>query len=372
MKTPPDGEHPHPFSDNSHQVSSRVTGNEMGYVIRYLETISVPSNVGSQRKIMIPTRLEKTNEQYAIKAKTVCSQAARAYGHTSPYTVPALTVVEYLIGRKPTIARNTWKQYKNALRHHFETLLTETPEKVLAEELQAAITMLDSASSEGTLKYGTQTSSRKQKGIKKADYDKLLAYLADHVGKHRHARALLTWLMATRLAGLRPCEWEYASLGERQGKRVLIVQNAKATNGRGNGEDRSLDLEGLSPEELQAIEDMMDMLEGYRAEVDFADLQIRIGDYMKYATRNCFGKRKQYPTLYSLRHQFSANAKLSGSTKAELAALMGHGSDATAGSHYARKNSGDSAIKVAPLDSEVKRVRTKAKTFTPRPKQPTG
>ncbi|MDH0341975.1 hypothetical protein [Chromobacterium haemolyticum] len=321
---------------------------------------------------MIPTRLEETNQQYAIKAKTVCSQAAQAYGHTSPYTVPPLTVVEHLIGRKPTIARNTWKQYKNALRYHFQSQLAETPEKVLAEELQAAISMLDSTSSDGTLKFGTQTSARKQKGFKKADYDKLLTYLAEHVGKHRHARALMTWLKATHLAGLRPSEWEYASLGERQGKRVLIVQNAKATNGRGHGEDRSLDIEDLSPDELQAIEDMVEMLEGYRAEIDFATLQIRIGDYMKYATRQCFGKRQKYPSLYSLRHQFSANAKFSGSTKKELAAMMGHGSDATAGTHYARKASGDSAVKVAPLDAEVKRVRAKAKTFTPRPKQPTG
>jgi hypothetical protein len=321
---------------------------------------------------MTPNRLEKTNKQYAIKAKTVCSQAARAYGHTSPYTVPPLTVVEHLIGRKPSIARNTWKQYKNALRFHFESLLAENPEKMMAEELQAAITMLNSASSDGTLKFGTQTSSRKQKGFKKADYDKLLTYLENHVGKHIHARALITWLKATRLVGLRPSEWEYASIGERQGKRVLIVQNAKATNGRGNGEDRSLNLEGLSPAELQEIEDMIEMLDGYQTEMDFADLQRKIGDYMKNATRSCFGKRQKYPALYSLRHQFSANAKLSGSTKAELAALMGHGSDATAGTHYARKTSGDSAVKVAPLDSEVKRVRARAKTFTPRPKQPTG
>lgn len=351
---------------------SWVTGGEMVYVIRYLEAMAVPSNVGSPIKFMIPTRLPKTNQQYAIKAKTVCSQAAHAHGHTSPFTVPATTVVGHLIGRKPTIARNTWKQYKNALRHHFETLMAQSTEKVLTEDLQAAISMLDAATSEGTLKYGTQTSARKQKGFKRADYEKLIAYLELCVGKHRYARTLRTWLKATRLVGLRPSEWEHASLGQLAGIPTLTVRNAKATNGRGHGEDRSLDLGNLSADEMNDLTDMIDMLEGYQGDLDFETLQLRVGDYMKYATRNCFGKRKQYPTLYSMRHQFSANAKLSGSTKAEVAAMMGHGSDATAGVHYARKVSGDSAVKVAPIEAEVKRVRARSKTFTPRPKQPPG
>lgn len=344
----------------------------MAHVIRYLEAMAVPSNVGSPIKLMTPTRLPKTNQQYAIKAKMVCSQAAQALGHTSPFTVPATTVVGHLIGRKPTIARNTWKQYKNALRHHFETLMAQSTEKVLTEELQAAISMLDAATSEGALKYGTKTSARKQKGFKRADYEKLLAYLELHVGKHRYARTLLTWLKATRLVGLRPSEWEHASLGQSAGVPILTIRNAKATNGRGNGEERSLDLRNLSPDELHELTEMIDMLEGYRGDLDFETLQTKIGDYMKYATRNCFGKRKQYPTLYSMRHQFSANAKMSGSTKAEVAAMMGHGSDATAGVHYARKVSGDSAVKVAPIEAEVKRVRPRSKAFTPRPKQPPG
>lgn len=320
--------------------------------------------------MMIPTRLEKTNKQYAIKAKMVCSQAAKYYGYTSPYTVPPLTVIEHLIGRKPTIARNTWKQYKNALRSHFETILADTNEKVLAEELKAAIYMLNTESSASCLKYGTKTSSRKQKGFKKADYDKLITYIDQHVGKHRYASVLKIWIKATRITGLRPSEWEHSGLGERQGKRVLIVINAKATNGRGHGEDRSLDLEGLSAEEMETIQDMIETLEGYANEINFDKLQKAISDYMYAATRDCFGKRQKYPSLYSMRHQFAANAKMSGATKSELAAMMGHGSDETAGSHYARKVSGDSAIKVAPLDAEIKRVRVKTKTFSSRLNQP--
>jgi integrase len=300
------------------------------------------------------------------------SRAARAYGHDSPYTLSPLAVVEHLISRKPTIARNTWKQYKNSLRYHFEHLAAESPDKLAKQELQAAVTLLNATSSEGALKYGTQTSSRKQKGCKRADYEKLQSYLARHVGKHRYAGALRTWLEATRLTGLRPGEWEFARLGEQQGKQILHVRNAKATNGRGNGEERTLDLSMLSAGEMELLQDMIQMLEGYAAEVGFEQLQKAVSDYMYAATRGCFGKRKKYPSLYSMRHQFSADAKMSGSTKAEVAALMGHGSDETAGTHYAPKASGNSVIKVAPLGSEVKRVRAKAKTFRPRNQKDAG
>ncbi len=315
---------------------------------------------------MIPSRLPETNEQYVIKALSVCSQAAQAYGIDSPHSVPPLTVIEHLITRKPSIARNTWKQYKNALRHLFTERMAASDEKVVQEELQAALQMLDTTSSEGTLRKGTQTSSKKQKGFKRADYQRLLSYLEVHEGKHRYARPLKTWLKATYLVGLRPGEWKSAGVTEIHGRPVLNVENAKATNGRGNGTFRSLDLGDLTADELEDIHEMISMLEGYAGELPFDTLQERMGDYMKYATRHCFGKRMKYPTLYSMRHQFSANAKLAGNSKAEVAALMGHGSDETAGEHYARKVSGDAAGKVKPLASDVQKVRLKSKTFKPR------
>jgi integrase len=316
---------------------------------------------------MISKKIEKTHRQYAIKAKTVCSQAAKTYGHTSPFSVPPTIVVEHLISRKPTIAKNTWYQYKNALRYHFQSLITEETDRVLTEELQTAITILGTTTAAGALKYGTKTSSGKQKGIKKADFMTLVSYLNNHVGKHLYARSLLTWLQAGRLVGLRPSEWASAFIDNSTHDPLLMVSNAKTTHGRGNGESRSLNLKGLDAEELSWIQDMLDMINGYRSEMTFSSLQTRIGDYMKFVTRKCFGHRNTYPTLYSLRHQFSANAKFSGATRAEIAAMMGHGSDATAGTHYAKRRSGDSTVNVKPEPTEVRRVRQKAKTFIPKP-----
>lgn len=315
---------------------------------------------------MLPSRLQKTEMSYAIKAKYICSQAARASGHTSPNTVPLTTVVEYVISRKPTYSRNTWKQYKNALRYHAEQMIEIQHEKVVAEEAQAAIRMLDRETSEGCMKSGTRTSALKQKTFKKADFDKVIAYLQEHVGKHRYARTLSIWLKASRLTGLRPSEWEHADLTQIYSVPALVIRNAKATNGRANGVERTLLLDRITDEELGLIEDMIEMLVGYETEIPFSKLQKLLGDYMNRATRNCFGKRQKYPTLYSSRHQFSADAKLSGLSKAEVAALLGQASDETAGIHYARKISGESEIKITPLASEVRTVRIRSKTFAPR------
>lgn len=315
----------------------------------------------------MPNRDQKTEISYAITAKQLRSQATRAYGYTSPNFVPLTTLAEYIITRKPTYARNTWKQYKNALRAHIEAMIDNIEaDRLAVEEGQAAIHMLDRETSEGCMKAGTRTSSLKQKTFKKADFDKLIAYLETHVGKHKFARTLSLWLRASRLTGMRPSEWEHADLIQLNSTPALTIRNAKATNGRANGEERTLLLDMLSKDELAIIEDMIKMVEGHSTEMQFAELQKVLGDYMNRATRKCFGKRQKYPTLYSNRHQFSADAKLSGHTKAEVAALLGQASDETAGTHYARAVSGESAIKVSPLPSEVKTVRTCSRTFVPR------
>lgn len=316
----------------------------------------------------MPNRIPKTEENYAIKALQIRSRAARELGYFSPFSTPPMAIVDHLIERKPTIGKNTWKQYKNALRSHFQDLANEAKESVAVEELQAAIAVLDSELSTGSLKHGTRTSATKQKHFKRTDLDKFVDYLDGNLGRHKFANALRTWLLAARLTGLRPSEWEYAGLTEVGGRPCLMVRNGKATNGRGNGEFRTLDLSKATAADMEALQEMIGMLEGYQREMSFERLQYLLTKYMNRATRACFGRRKKYPTLYSLRHQFAADAKLSGHTKAEVAAILGQATDETAGTHYARAVSGESSIRVAPVASEVQRVRAKARSYSPKPK----
>jgi len=69
-------------------------------------------------------------------------------------------------------------------------------------------------------------------------------------------------------------------------------------------------------------------------------------------------KRTSHATLYSMRHQFSANAKASGFTREEIAALMGHAVDTTATQHYGKKTAGYEMITVRPDPAEVARIRS--------------
>ncbi|KVF31584.1 hypothetical protein [Burkholderia vietnamiensis] len=312
---------------------------------------------------MTTTRTSKTEEHYASKARQICHRAARELGYQLVDSVSPVAISVHLITRKPEIARNTWKLYKNALRSHFRALADDAKDQVTAKELRAAITLLDAETSTGAMLRGTRTSATKQKQFKRHDFDRLIEYLSEHVGRHKFANALRTWLIAARFTGLRPCEWEHAGLTDVGGRPCLVVRNAKATNGRGNGDYRRLDLSRAGVPDIDALHDMMEMLEGYEAELGFATLQERLAHYMKRATRACFGRRKKYPTLYSLRHQFVADAKRSGHSQAEVAALLGQASDETASRHYARAVSGESAVRVSPIAAEVNRVRAKARAY---------
>ena len=315
---------------------------------------------------MVPERTAETESRYSVKARQLRSQAAKLYGYPSPDAMPLAHIVDYVIARKPSYARNTWRQYKSALRCYLEQVIELRDDKIVTEEAAFAMRRLDEQSSTECMKRGTRTSALKQKTFKKDDFDRVIAYLSSKVGKHRRARALTIWLQASRLTGLRPCEWESAEFVCEESVPILVVRNGKATNGRGNGVERTLLLDQLTNEELDVIQNMIEMVEGYRTEIPFSQLQKLLGDYMGRITRSCLGKRKRYPTLYSTRHQVSADAKASGMTKAEVAALLGHASDETAGIHYARKVSGESAMGVRPSVDDVRNVRS------PKPSGPTN
>jgi integrase len=139
-------------------------------------------------------------------------------------------------------------------------------------------------------------------------------------------------------------------------------------------------LDALSPAELDHIEDLLltidhvergDILDSGGQALSFRRFQTRLGDYMCKLTRRLWppeGRRTRWPTLYSLRHQIAADAKQSGGSKAEVAALMGHASDETAGRHYGRRVSGQRRLKVQPSAADVATVRPRARTtpFTPK------
>lgn len=302
----------------------------------------------------------KTEAIYAAKFEQLRRQTAQTIGAQIQTSVDPTQIVAYLVKRKPQLAKRSWRLYKAALDHQFRVARENAPSQASQQEIDYALQILRAETQEGALSKGTQTSAKKAKRLRKDDFALLLEHIQANIDKHIRARALLIWCIATEPVGLRPGEWDAARRDtSAEGAPLLIVPNAKATNGRGNGESRTLDLSGCTPAQLQAIDDLLDLVEGYRSEDGFERFQSQIGKYLYRASRVALSKRTQYPSLYTFRHQFSANAK-SHLNQQEVAALMGHASDATSQRHYAQKRHSTGQVVVKPLATEVSNVRKMA------------
>jgi len=335
-------------------------------------------------------RTAKTIEAYRRRVDQIRRQAAAHLGYENPRLVPPLSLVEHLIDRKlaseelvaakghkgrpdkearaladRAITRATWRQYKAALQYVLEEERQSATDGVVVEELTIASAALRNEPQSGCLKGSRRSSGNKQKAFPDADFEAIESFLEQSIvtrRPHKKAMALLTWLRAGRIVGVRPSEWRSAGLIEVEGRPAIRFGNAKTTNGRGNGGSRTLMLDGATAEDIEHLNDMLYMLveQEKREDYDF-DQELKIlSTFMWRVTRVCLGKRKRYPTLYSLRHQFAADAKLSHSP-AEVGALMGHGSDATATTHYGRRSAGQRSLKVTPVPSQVDTVRRSLK-----------
>lgn len=293
-------------------------------------------------------------------------------------------------GDDDVISKATFGLYKVALLTDFREKRDRAETRYDAQLLQAAIDRLEATSCSGFAKRGRHTSALKAKKFSDRDYQAVMEDLAWRIesGTNHWANSLRTFLRANRIAGLRPSEWEYASVQEaKPGSEslVLVVHNAKHTNGRGNGPIRVIELDGLPADDLDALHEMVQLVEAvesgaiagaYRRDgakrpiSGYADMVKQISHLLYDITREIFPantRRKTWPTLYSLRHQVAADAKKSGSKEAVVAALLGHASDATAGQHYGRRVSGQRPVQIKPAASNVATVRAKAKRFTPAP-----
>lgn len=84
--------------------------------------------------------------------------------------------------------------------------------------------------------------------------------------------------------------------------------------------------------ERQCIYNMVEMLDGFANEIPSMTYKNTLAIICIMLPENVLVAAKKYPTLYSFRYHVTADAK-STFTKQEVAALLGHASDETAGLH---------------------------------------
>ncbi len=305
-------------------------------------------------------RTNDTTVKYKAKAIQLINRAGKAIGNTQP-TISE--VVVWLINNQPSLSRATWRQYRAALICYLESLAFENTE--CSTDAEDAIQLLRSTDPSQCKRHDAHTSGKKQKKISEADQEKLIAYFVDHHPNIRHGITTLAWLLSGIFTGLRPVEWQSAQLIiSNTGDNELHIRNAKNTNGRSHGDWRIIRLSNITDSELEIIRLQLINVTAALGTSDvqslentgFEDLYRHCRDCLYKANRKLWPRKTKFISLYSARHQFAADAKKSGLSKEAIAALMGHASVETAGTHYGRRVSGRGGFRVTADQSDIERV----------------
>ena len=237
--------------------------------------------------------------------------------------------VRWVVDQKTTRwAANSWRVFRASLRF----FLTENGAPI------EAIDLLSTLSQDIPPKQRVATSTNKKRFLM-ADALKIEAALADpkscRLTGGVYDKMLSMFIMANIKIGLRPTEWDKASLVYVDGNPAVMVVNAKTSQGRGNGYARLLRVNQETADLVLRAMSEKDHLASMGAEWNRVQhaMSVRI-----ITVRDAVGI--DGVTLYSTRHQFSADAKSVGRSQREVADMMGHASEATAGMHYGKKRVG--------------------------------
>jgi len=290
-----------------------------------------------------PTQTEETRRYYMLLAERNLDRIRRETGRS--WRSDPLGACRHLGRWRPDLSRNTWRLYKASM---IAFMRERGPKE--------AIEYLDGLSEAPCIRRSGNTSAQRKRSFPDRDKARLLSYLRLDRGEDGVDGLLAMWLISSEATGLRPCEWEFAHLdGD-----ALLIRNAKATNGRGNGENRTqkfIPVNDQPQEVVEIIAGFLDALHERMGTTDFQSIYRKCRYRLYRVNKALWPRRKKKIHLYSPRHQFCANAKNDGMTLAEVAALMGHSSDRTATRHYAHRKVGNDKLAVRPEKSEIDRVR---------------
>lgn len=285
----------------------------------------------------LQTRTEETVGKYLRRARGLLARLSDEMGLPDDAWPEPAGVVEYLRRNTAKWKWSTFRQYQASLACFYEHEAAESGESEFGR-IAEAIRRLPWEDCKPEKVVG-QTSSRKRKGIPEGDFNVLVGNLANPRNGGRWAQVASGWLLAALPTGLRPIEWKQAELqvDPTSGQGTLEVVNAKATNGRANGKKRTIELTPADAvvvrAHLESVHALMN--QGY----DFVTIHENCARELRRACVRIWGNgtAKRF-SLYSARHQFSANIKAQESHE-RVAALLGHRSVRTARRHYAPRRS---------------------------------
>lgn len=310
------------------------------------------------------TKAQSTIDAYLKRGHQLWLRAAKSYDLSINEITPKM-FIEWLEKLLPELKPASRRQYIAASKQLLPTLDGKHKTKLLLDEYNWVVErLLQMQSADYSINqhiarpWQGKTSNQKSKHLKISDLSKIFIQSTDMRGKW--IRPALLWITANIIVGLRPSEWRFAHLNIIAGKIIFTVRNAKNTNGRANGEYRNLDLTHLHPDELKLIKSQVNAINIHtKDDAGWTQYYQGVRKAIYRITRVALHNKRRYPSLYTSRHQFAANAKSAGMNKVEIAALMGHAIDETAGMHYGKKKHGGGICLVKASDEEMATVRIK-------------
>ncbi|WP_271500262.1 hypothetical protein [Bradyrhizobium sp. CCBAU 11357] len=317
-----------------------------------------------------PTQSPGTMKAYARRCRQLAAAAQRELAKATGQRADTIDLtptmlVDFVIGKKANYLANSWRVVRSAVICTLENRATLVDETV-ATEIKTVVERLKQEKPAPEKEKKPVTSRTKDKSPTEKDLMRIR-----HAALARQTEGaidLVLYFKAAVPTGLRPCEWPRAHFGrsKRDGYRwMLVVENAKATNGRAHGPARTLYWEELEP---QVVQDILAWIKTAK-DVDYGRRLNTVGHALWEITRELWPRRNEWPTLYSTRHVAIAAWKAfyvrKGQSPTErlealaiIAALSGHGSDETASTHYARPNAASGKGLVPAADpAEVRNVR---------------
>jgi hypothetical protein len=301
---------------------------------------------GPNRKLKIVPGFDGTRRQVSKSPATIEAyrarypQLARRAG-VEPHNHAA--VVNWFVAQDNTWAVSTISQYRGAILQAIEDNLGR------AEDVEHLLTRL-TAGPCARVGGPRQTSARKRKSIPRPEFVRLIQYLTP--GRKPYDVLIARILSHNVRLFLRKVEWQTAAIQNG----FLVIQNAKATNGRSFGPERRRDLSNYGSDGMTDLRELLPILTELAGSPEgFKKLWGRLASRLARVC-NQIGIKRVAP--YTTRHVGMANAK-SWMSPAEVAASAGHKSTATATSHYARRRTGWGANveRVArPSPEDVERV----------------
>lgn len=297
----------------------------------------------------IVTKTPRTEAAYQTRAHNLLMMAKREDAAVEDLA----DLIDWFGARHSRWAPSTVRQYRAALAHALETATFDAIDKArLNEQLHAG----PAPKTKGP----KRTSARKRKSLKRDEFVRLGEFL------RRSARPddllVHSFIALGAALFLRPVEY----LNARVEGTMLIVANAKATNGRGNGAQRERDLSEMEPKAIAALKTFLVRLRtALRDTGNWTRLRDRLAARL---ARICKRLKIARVSFYTLRHTGMATAK-TWMSPVEVAAAAGHAAVRTATSHYAKRRTGWLGLKLAgkPSAASIARVRGQPKLFQPRP-----